>query len=340
MIQTEKGEFPTVSDVIEKASEKLYNIENFVNGKPGFFFLTNVISKTKRNGGKYFSCIIKDKDSSYSANIWEWPEKEIPASGKIAFSDYSYNNYGISLKIKKIFSLVELRSHIENVEKAFIPVSDNIEQLKTSLKELIGSVKDPYLKALLNETISPESGSMEGFFSAPAATRNHHVRIGGLLEHSLRVAQLSLKTANLLNCAFNRDLLIAGALLHDIGKIFTYEYENYTFEFTNEGMLEEHIVLGIKMLTKAIEKVGDFPAKLEQDLFHIVASHHGLKEWGSPVVPKTIEAIIIHNCDRLEAQVDAFMGLVGSVAEGSNWSDYSGMLGTKIFIPEIEGKSD
>lgn len=340
MIQTEKGSFPTISDVLEKVSESFYDIENFVNGKPGFFFLTNVTSKTKRSGGKYYSCVVKDKDSSYNASIWEWPANEYPSSGKIAFSDFSYNNYGISLKIRKLFSLVELRSHIEGIEEAFIPVAPDIEQLKIELLRLINSVENSYLRTLLNKTISPESGSVKGFFRAPAATKNHHVRIGGLMEHSLRVAQLSLKTASLLSCGFSRDLLITGALLHDIGKVFTYEHENYTFEFTDEGMLEEHIVLGIKTLTKAIEKIGDFPARLEQALFHIVTSHHGLKEWGSPVVPKTIEAIIIHNCDRLEAQIDAFVEISKSVAKDSNWSEYSSMLGTKVFLSDFEEKND
>ncbi|OAA31505.1 hypothetical protein AT15_05380 [Kosmotoga arenicorallina S304] len=340
MIQTEKGSFPTISDVLEKVSENLYDIENFVNGKPGFFFLTNVTSKTKRSGGKYYSCVVKDKDSSFNANIWDWPANEDPSSGKIAFSDFSYNNYGLSLKIRKLISLIELRSHIEGIEEAFIPVVPNIEQLKIELMKLIDSVEDSYLRALLNKTISPESGSVKGFFRAPAATKNHHVRIGGLLEHSLRVAKLSIKSVDLLNCPYNRDLLIAGALLHDIGKVFTYEHENYTFEFTDAGMFEEHIVLGIQTLTKAIEKIDGFPPILEQKLFHIVASHHGLKEWGSPIVPRILEAIIIHNCDRLEAQIDAFVEISKSVAKDSNWSEYSSMLGTRVFLSDYEEKND
>ncbi|WP_053001138.1 3'-5' exoribonuclease YhaM family protein [Kosmotoga pacifica] len=334
MLHTGKGAFPTLSDILEKASEGVYDVENFIENRPGFFLLTNVAQKVKKTGGKYYTCTIRDSKVFQSANVWKWPENERPTAGMVAFADYTYNKFGISLKIRKLYSLNELSSHIENAENIFLPVSHDIERLKEMLIELINKVENPHLKELLEATISPEKGEIMGFFRAPAATRNHHVRIGGLLEHSVRVAELCLAAVNTLNCTLNTDLLITGALLHDVGKALTYDHENFSFDFTDAGLLEEHIVLGIKVLTKVIDKIEGFPANLERDLFHIVTSHHGLKEWGSPVVPRTLEAIIIHNCDRLEAQVDAFEELAHSVPEGSRWSDYSGMLGTKVFISE------
>ncbi|ACR79905.1 MULTISPECIES: 3'-5' exoribonuclease YhaM family protein [Kosmotoga] len=310
-----------------------YDKENYVNNNPAFFLLTNVVQKSKKDGNPYYSCSVRDSKTVLSANIWEWEEGQEPISGVVALATYSYKRkYGLSLKIRKLYTLEELNNHIDDAFSIFLPRVENIENLKDELSDLIQGIENAFLKELLEKTISPGDGEIKGFFLAPAATKNHHVKIGGLLEHSVNVAKLCKIVARTFGDDIDMDLLIAGALLHDIGKVQTYDYKSYSFEFTDEGLLEDHIVLGIKKLAVVIGKIDGFPKEIEQNLFHIVASHHGLKEWGSPVVPRTLEAIIIHNCDRLEAQMEAFRELARSVPKGGSWSDYSGILGTKVFV--------
>jgi 3'-5' exoribonuclease len=125
--------------------------------------------------------------------------------------------------------------------------------------------------------------------------------------------------------------LISGALLHDIGKALTYSTENYSFDYTDEGKLLDHIVSGIYMLEEFTSQIEDFPAELKRHLFHIIASHHGEKEFGSPVTPKTREALIINICDLLDSRLDHFETIAASTPENEMWTEYSRMLRSELF---------
>jgi 3'-5' exoribonuclease len=159
------------------------------------------------------------------------------------------------------------------------------------------------------------------FKKAPAAKGFHHVYIGGLLEHTLSVIRLLDQMTNHYQ-GINRDILITGGILHDIGKIYEYSYDSI-FDYSDQGRLIGHIVIGIEMLDAKIAALGDFPERLAMELRHLILSHHGTQEFGSPKRPKTLEALIVHFIDDLDAKVNAFQEFIEeSRDDDSAWTPF------------------
>lgn len=326
--------YATISEIINVISSGNFEGRNFADNCPGIFLLTNISKRYAKSGKTYLSCIVRDKTSSMNSKIWEWKEA-IPESGCIVVADYSYNpDFGLALDyVKRSLPISEAfkRENLKTLLDELVPKAD-VEYLKAELYRIIDSVSNEDLKKLLNMVFKRDEEFSELFFKSPAASLNHHVKIGGLLEHSVRIAQLCDTVASFFKDLVDRDLLISGALLHDIGKAYSYSYEDLSFDMTNRGLLEDHIIIGIKLLTKAVLKLEGFPENLEELLTHILASHHGFKEWGSPVIPKTLEAIIIHNLDRLEAQADSFIEAMKNTPDNQDWTEYIPMLGGSVFL--------
>ena len=323
-------DYPFLSDIKEYINRGLYHGLNFVNSLPAFFLVTNVNSKTASNGKAYYDCVVRD--SKLSEKLKSWDATAEVKAGSVILGDYKYDEkYGLS--IEKLIKIRNFKEALE-ISKDFyglVPRVENTDVLVLELTEMIESVTDPALKVLLRRIFISEETRLNEFFEAPAASSYHHVRIGGLLEHSLNVAKLCAGVSAFeFTGKVNRDLLITGALLHDIGKALSYDFQNYSFEMTDMGMLEDHIVAGIRILNEHIVSLDEFQEFLNMKLTHMIASHHGEKEWGSPIPPRTIEAIILHNCDRLEAQVEAFSFASANTASEDKWSDYVKMLGTRI----------
>jgi 3'-5' exoribonuclease len=174
-------------------------------------------------------------------------------------------------------------------------------RLREEFSHRVSGLKEPLLRALFRE-IEKESSLMDAFFTAPAAITMHHARIGGLAEHSLAVCRFAEAVADI-HTWLNRDLLNAGCLLHDIGKIREYEMVG-DFRYTLEGKLLGHIILGVEMVREWINSVPGFPNRIAMDLLHIILSHHGELEYGSPKVPSTPEALVVHYADDLDAKMD------------------------------------
>jgi len=334
VIHLKNGPAALVSDLLEWVGADKANGRNFVQNHPGFFLLSGVELRQTRTGKEYYEATIHDAQVAQKVKIWDW--KHPPQSGKLVVADYEYSpSYGLSLHLtSELFELSLLAEKNPELLSLLVPAA-NTEQLWKELEDLRAQVHDPYLRKLLHQVFAPPW--REKWQTVPAAVRNHHVRVGGLLQHSVQVAQLCLQTAQF-DFAQNvdKDLLLAGALLHDLGKLQSYSSENaVAFELTDQGKLEDHIVVGIKILARSIDAIPGFPAELESLLTHILVSHHGLKEWGSAVVPKTLEAIIVHNCDRLEAQMDAFHSSSRErSAESGKWSSYNRMLGSEVLFPQ------
>lgn len=208
----------------------------------------------------------------------------------------------------------------------FIPVtSRNIEEMEQRFFSLVESVVDPLMKGLLHDLFKdPEIWS--AFKRLPAAKQYHHAYIGGLLEHTLGVA-LFAETACKLHPSLDRDIIITGVLLHDIGKIKEIEITS-TIEYTPIGMLEGHVALGYEMVKS---RVKDFPETLAMKLLHIILSHHGEKSNGSPQEPMFPEAAAVHLADIYDSTIVQFM----KEKEDSDTDDfkiYSRMLNRRIFV--------
>jgi 3'-5' exoribonuclease len=165
---------------------------------------------------------------------------------------------------------------------------------------------------------------------APAARRVHHAYLGGLLEHLVDVLTLC-DTVISLYPGLNADLLRAGALLHDVGKLREYDWSR-DIEYTDEGRLIGHIVIGVELVSDAIQHIPDFPEDLRLRVRHMLVSQHGRHEWGSPIRPQTLEAIALHHVENLSAQVNRFHSLLAARREpGAAWTMYDRLLGRQLY---------
>jgi 3'-5' exoribonuclease len=165
--------------------------------------------------------------------------------------------------------------------------------------------------------------------------KRHHVYIGGLLEHTAGVTMLCQAAANYYPFV-NKDLLLTGAVLHDIGKTRTYEMET-VFSGTDQGKLIGHLVLGINMIEQAItdlfgERAEDTGNPILMSLVHLLVSHHGIMEWGSPVEPLTLEACILHHADNMDAQVSKFLTVIRNQSHENAWTAFDPGLGRSVYL--------
>lgn len=212
----------------------------------------------------------------------------------------------------------------------FIPSSKlDQESARAKLLSVPDSLRNQHLKDLL-DLILTDDDFLKVFLMAPAAKRNHQATIGGLLEHSLGVAAAAEQIAPVYP-QIDRDLLVTGALLHDIGKVEEYRM-GADIDFTDEGRLLGHIVLGVQLLDKYIGRLPEFPEELRAKLLHMVVSHHGCYEWQSPKRPKFLEAAVLHHLDMIDAEVDIFSAAVESRENPDDrWTSWVRGLGRYVF---------
>jgi 3'-5' exoribonuclease len=221
----------------------------------------------------------------------------------------------------------------------FLPASErNLNSLYDRFLEAASTVRNPHLKGLLNLLLK-DSSVTEKLKTTPGGKLWHHAYVGGLLEHTLRVVEICEKAAEMYELV-DRDLLITGALIHDIGKIGSYSARGF-FDYTDEGRLIGHIVSGDEIIDRKIRMVEDFPSELALRLKHLVLSHQGQLEFASPVVPKTLEAIILHYADDLDAKADAFSHIIKTQkSKGKRWSDWVNLIDRYIYLGQDEPEDD
>jgi 3'-5' exoribonuclease len=199
-------------------------------------------------------------------------------------------------------------------------------QMEADLRELVGTIQGAPLRALLDALLGPESETWPRFRDAPAAKRYHQAYRHGLLEHSLTVAQ-SVSAISATFGGIDRDVAVTGALLHDIGKLDAYTADPLAIDLTDAGKLQGEIALGYYLVRRTIDALPGFPEELSAAVLHIILSHHGSLEHGSPVVPCTREATLVHMIDNLGGRLGSFDRLEKALPDGSRWSAYDRALG-------------
>jgi 3'-5' exoribonuclease len=200
------------------------------------------------------------------------------------------------------------------------------EQMEADLRQLVATVQDPHLGALLERLLGPDAPTWPAYRDAPAAKRYHQAYRHGLLEHSLSVAQ-AVSAISATFPGIDRDVAIAGALLHDVGKLDAYTADPLAIDMTDLGKLQGEIPLGYYRVRRVIEDIPGFPAPLAAAVLHIILSHHGTLEHGSPVIPATREATLVHMLDNLGGRLGSFDRLEKQLPDGSVWSAYDRVLG-------------
>jgi 3'-5' exoribonuclease len=198
--------------------------------------------------------------------------------------------------------------------------------MESDLRELLATVQNPHLRELLTGVLGEGSPTWSSYRDAPAAKRYHQAYRHGLLEHCLTVAQ-AVSAISATFSEIDRDVAVTGALLHDIGKLEAYSMQGGAIAMSDDGRLQGEIPLGYYRVRRAIDRLDGFPPELEQAVLHIILSHHGSLEHGSPVVPCTREATLVHMIDNLGGRLGSFDRLEKELPAGEQWSAYDKALG-------------
>ncbi|MFO0795472.1 MAG: HD domain-containing protein [Candidatus Brocadiaceae bacterium] len=278
----------------------------------------------------YLNLQLADKSGSLEARKWDATSQICDSFQKDAFVRIkgvveTFNNI-LQIKISEV-SLVP-DAQIEMSE--FIPCTEkDISLLKDELREIFRTIQDVHLSKLLTN-IFQDKIIQNAFFTAPAAMQNHHAYLGGLLEHVVSLSKLAISFAGLYP-AVKRDLLLTGVILHDIGKIRELSYER-SFQYTDEGYLLGHITSGVLIVQKKAMEIEGFPSDLLNGLLHMILSHHGELEWGSPVKPAIPEAIALHYLDNLDAKIQAATKAINEQKNtNGSWTEYIKMFERRLY---------
>jgi len=294
------------------------------------YLCKNKVSAVTKNGKEYLSVLLQDKTGTIDAKIWEPNSMGI---GDFDILDYievvadvtSFNSL-LQLSVKRVRKVYEGEYNPAD----YLPTSEkNVDDMYTEIVKYINSIENEYLNVMLTKIYIEDIELADRFKSHSAAKSVHHGFIGGLLQHTLAVTMM---------CNFyctqypiiNRDLLLSAALVHDIGKM--WEISAFPMnDYTDDGQLVGHIIIGIEKVGAVINDIPDFPHKLATELKHCILAHHGELEYGSPKKPALIEAMALHFADNTDAKLQTITELLSSKSvNGDGWIGYQRMLETNI----------
>jgi 3'-5' exoribonuclease len=288
--------------------------------------------RQKRNGEPFLKLALGDATGQVEAVAWEDVEAiaAIASPGTVvrvvgSFSDDA--RFGRSITVRRI-RVADEGEYDAAAVHASAPIP--YEQMVADLDDLIATVQDPYLHRLLRELLC-EGDVADRWRTAPAAKVYHQAYRHGLLEHSLSVAQGVSAMASTFP-GIDRDVAVSGALLHDIGKIDAYETRGGAIDLSDAGRLQGEIALGYHRVRTAIEAVDGFPRATAEALLHVLLSHHGKLEHGSPVTPCTREATLVHMIDNLGGTLGSFDRIEQGLADGEAWSGFDRALAGSAYF--------
>jgi len=299
-----------------------------------FFLVKEKSSGLTRTGNAYLKLKLMDRSGELEGRIWTSAE---------AFADSFEKDDVVHVKGKAVSFQEHLQiniTHIERLEQEAILLSDffpatekDIDEMLHSLIELSQQIKNEHLAKLLR-LFWEDASFLEQFKMAPASKWLHHNYLGGLLEHTLSLTQLILKNVGHY-AGLNVDLLITASILHDLGKVDELTYQR-SFDYSDEGRLLGHIILGIERVEDKIRQLPNFPKDLSTLLKHLLLSHHGQYSWGSPKRPMTLEAVMLHYLDDMDAKINGIQQFLKTgVQEGSRWSGYHRMFEQFFYVPTL-----
>ncbi len=298
------------------------------NNIQGVYLCKSKLSTETKNGKPYDSLILQDKTGTLDTKVWE---PYSPGIGEYATGDYiEVVGEVITFNGAKQAKLTRIRKCQEGEydPSDYLPCTGkNIEEMYEQILSYISSMQNEYLKKLLQSFFVEDEAFIKAFKYSSAAKMVHHGFIGGLLEHTLSVTNLCNYFAGAYPL-IKRDLLLTAALCHDIGKI----REISAFpknDYTDEGQLLGHIVVGVEMVSEKIRQIEGFPEKLANELKHCIVSHHGELEYGSPKKPALIEAVALNFADNADAKLETITEVLRN-AESADWLGYNKFLETNV----------
>lgn len=286
--------------------------------------------RSKKSGEPYLSLVLSDKTGDLDAKMWDNVEEFEPLFDKDQFIRAKgllqiYRNRP-QLTLHK---LRRLEDSEVNFMDFFPSTSKDVEKMYNELLEVVGGFQNEPLRAVMQELLLDEE-VMTRLKRAPAAKSMHHAYLGGLLEHIISLCRLSLLVIqNYQN--IDVDLLLTGAILHDLGKIYELSYDR-GFGYTTEGQLLGHMVLELDMINRVIARHPGFPPSLKTMIGHLIISHHGQYEFGSPKLPMTVESLLLHKLDDLDSKIQAMQWAIKrDDSLDGEWTTYNQMFQRPIF---------
>ena len=293
---------------------------------------TSAVTKT---GKDYWNVVLQDKTGAVDAKVWDLGSAGIEEFEAKEYVDIvgTVTVFNGALQVKIERARVAREGEYEPAD--YLPVSKyNIDEMMAELVAMIEKTENPYLKQLLRSFFVEDEEFIGKFRFSSAAKSVHHSFVGGLLEHTLSVAK---------NCEYfaahygvlNRDLLVAAAICHDIGKVreFVPYPEN---DYSDEGNLLGHIIIGAEMVGERIAKIPGFPVNLANELRHCILAHHGELEFGSPKKPAIIEAVALSFADNLDAKMETFMEALDASLNPGEWMGYNKFIESNIRGTRLE----
>ena len=294
------------------------------------FLVRSKLLREARNGSLYMQLELGDRTGRIPARMWDaqqelfdtfQPDDFVRVKGRVE----TYQN-----RLQMIVRAVERQPESSVDASLFLPTTNkDVDAMFDRLIEIAKTVKHPGLRKLLAAFLKdPDTAAR--FRRCPAAVQNHQAFLGGLLEHTLGVSELALVAAERYP-DLDRDLLIAGVILHDIGKIDELAYDR-SFSYTDSGELLGHLYIGARMIEERARDIDELSPETTQALVHLVLSHHGAYEYQSPKLPMTAEALTVHHLDNLDAKLSAFRAaMLRDRDPESRWTEWNRMFERRLF---------
>ena len=304
-------------------------VENIQPGEriEAVFAATGKSVSHKKDGAPFMNLTLVDRTGSVRAIMWDLGPETLASfdNGDYVSVTGQAGTYRdqVQITVKAIAKVPEDKVNPGD----FLPVCPTDPQkLFAKLQELTATITDPFLGRLM-EAFWQDQAFAQAFITAPAGKKMHHAYIGGLVEHTLSVARLvdPLARHYIKNQGVNRDLLLTGAVLHDLGKVEEFQWKA-VIDYSDAGRLMGHAILGVRMLDEKISGIPDFPDETAMLLRHMIVSHHGEREFGALEPPKTLEAVILNNIDDLDAKVNGVRTFMDQEDNGEAWTGYHRLM--------------
>jgi 3'-5' exoribonuclease len=291
--------------------------------------------RRRRDGGDYLRLTLGDRTGSVACMVWEELAEiaELARPGTLVAVAGRYTlhpRFGPQINLRRLSAAAPGSYDARDLQNG---PARPLAQMEAEIADLIATVQEPHLRELLLSVLGAGSPLWPRYREAPAAKHYHQAYRHGLLEHCLGVAQ-AVSAISATFGGIDRDVAVTGALLHDIGKIEAYTDGTAAIDLSDDGRLHGEIALGYYLIRRLIEDIEGFPEELARAVGHIILSHHGTLEHGSPVVPCTREATLVHMVDNLGGRLGSFDRLEKGLAPGSRWSQFDRAIGSGAFFME------
>ena len=291
--------------------------------------------RPNRNGNLYLQVDLSDRSGSISARMWNAADGDYRGfdEGDFVRVEGSTQLYQGALQLIATSICKARDDEVEHADFMSLTPGE-IDRLALRLAELLRSLGDGHMRNLAECFLSDDE-FMRKFTRSPAGIKNHHAYPGGLLEHVVNLMEVAALVVGRYP-QLDRDLLLMGIFLHDMGKVDELSYER-GFSYTDEGQMLGHVIIGLGMLDRKLQQADELsgeetPAELQMLLRHMIVSHHGQYEYGSPKLPMTLEAVALHCLDNLDAKLHNFQQLMRDDANvESPWTGFHQSLGRKLY---------